>query len=91
MADSVTILETADGSELGKVFGGCEVTPKAFLMASIFNITEEPVSDLQSLSALLKTFESEPTQTIIRGSLIEGKTNHVSRNKETFAATARQW
>ena len=35
--------------------------------------------------------ESEPTQTIVRRSLIEGKTNPVPRNKETFSATARQW
>ena len=91
MADSITVLETADGSELGKVFGGNELTSKAFRVASRFNITEEPVSDLQSLSALLQRLENEPTQTIIRGSLIEGKANPVPRNKETFIATPRQW
>ena len=74
MADSITVLETADGSELGKVFGGNELTSKAFRVASLFNITEEPVSDLQSLSVLLHRLENDSTSTIIRGSLIEGQT-----------------
>ena len=46
---------------------------------------------MKSLANLLQRLENEPTQAIIRGSLIEGKTNIVPRNKETFAATARQW
>ena len=91
MADSITVLETADVSELGKVFAGIELTPHAFRVASLFNITEEPISDLQSLSKVLQRLENDLTRTIIRGSLIEGKTNNISRKKETFAATARQW
>ena len=91
MADSITVLETTDGSELGKVFGGNELTSKAFRVASRFNITEEPVSDLQSLSALLQRLENDPTRTIIRGSLTADQTNPVPRNKETFSGTPRQW
>ena len=91
MADSIIVLETADGSELGKVFAGIELTPQAFRVASLFNITEEPISDLQSLSKVLQRLENDLTRTIIRRSLIEGKTNNISRKKETFAATARQW
>ena len=91
MADSITVLETADGSELGKVFAGIELTPQAFRVASFFNITEEPISDLQSLSKVLQRLENDLTRTIIRGSLIEGQTNPVPRNKETFTATPRQW
>ena len=91
MADSIIVLETADGSELGKVFVRNELTSKAFRVASSFNITEEPVSDLQSLSALLQRLENDPTRTIIRGSLTEGKTNSAPRNKTTFTSTPRQW
>jgi hypothetical protein len=91
LADSITVLETADGSELGKVFGGCEITPQAFRVASRFTGSEEPVSDLQSLSKVLQRLENDPTRTIIRGSLVEGKTNSVPRNKGTFTATPRQW
>ena len=91
MADSITVLETADGSELGKVFGGNELTPQAFRVASLFNVTEEPVSDLQSLSKVLQRLENDPTRTIIRGSIVEGKTNPVPRNKATFTSIPRQW
>ena len=91
MAESITVLETADGSELGKLFGGSELTPQSFRVASLFNITEESVSNLQSLSALLQRLENDPTRTIIRGSLTGGKANPVPCNKETFTSTPRQW
>ena len=52
--------------------------------------SEAPVSDLQSLSELLQRLLNEPTQTIIRGSLITDQSNPVSRNKEMFAATVSQ-
>jgi len=40
---------------------------------------------------VLQSLENDPTRTIIRGSLVEGKTNSVPRNKDTFTATPRQW
>jgi hypothetical protein len=49
------------------------------------------VSDLHSLSAMLQRLEDDPTHTVIRGSLIEGQSSPVPRNKETFTATPRQW
>ena len=57
-----------------------------FKIGKDVTVIEAPVSDLQSLSELLQGMQSEPTQTIIRGSLIEGRTNPDLRNKETFTA-----
>ncbi|MDA8689348.1 hypothetical protein N9L87_04895, partial [Rhodobacteraceae bacterium] len=76
---------------LVKTFSGSDLTEQAFATGKEFNVTEEPVSDLQSLSKILQKLENNPTRTIIRGSLIEGKTNPVPRNKTTFTATLRQW
>ena len=44
------------------------------------------MSDLNSLSNVLKKLENEPTHTIIRGSLVDGQAGTVHRNKKTFAA-----
>ena len=91
MSEDITIHTSANHTSLFKTFSGIDLTEQAFATGREFNVTEEPVSNLQSLSKLLQRLESSPTQTIIRGSLIEGKTNIISRNKETFTATSRQW
>ena len=91
MSEDVTILTSANHTSLIKTFSGPDLKEQPFVIGKEFNVTEEPVSDLQSLSTLLQRLESDPTQTIIRGSLIEGKTNSVPRNKGTFTSTPRQW
>ena len=91
MTCHITLLTSAHHTALTKTFSGPDLKVRPFKIGKDFTVSEEPVSDLQSLSELLLRLESEPTQTIIRGSLIEGKTNIVSRNKETFSATAPQW
>ena len=87
----ITLLTSVTQASLTKTFSGPDLKVRPFKIGKDFYVSEAPVSDLQSLSELLRRLESEPTQTIIRGSLIEGKTNIVSRNKETFSATAPQW
>jgi hypothetical protein len=91
MTCHITLLTSSHQNSLTKTFSGPDLEVQPFKIGKDFYVSEEPVSDLQSLSELLRRLESEPTQTIIRGSLIEGKTNPVLRNNETFAATARQW
>ena len=91
MTCHITLLTSAHHTSLTKTFSGPNLRVQPFKIGKDFTASEVPVCDLQSLSDLLQRLENEPTQTIIRGSLIEGKTNIVSRNKETFAATARQW
>ncbi|MDA8647921.1 hypothetical protein N9L40_03220 [Rhodobacteraceae bacterium] len=90
MSEDVTILTSASHTSLVKTFSGSDLKGQAFAIGKAFNVTEEPVSNLQSLSKLLQRLENDPTRTIIRGSLIEGKTNPVPRNKETFTSTPRQ-
>ena len=91
MTCRITLLTSANHKHLVKTFSGPELTEKSFAIGKDFHVSEEPVSDLQSLSKILQKLENNPTRTIIRGSLSEGKTNPVPRNKETFTATPRQW
>ena len=91
MKDNLTLLTSATLTSLVKTFSGSDLTEQPFAIGKDFNVTEEPVSDLQGLSKVLQRLENDPTQTIIKGSLAEGKTNPVPRNKGTFTATPRQW
>ena len=91
MGEVVTLLTSASGHSLVKSFSGPNVIQQPFSTGKLFNVSEEPVSDLQSLSALLHRLEGDPTHTVIRGSLTEGQNNPVPRNKEYFTATPRQW
>ena len=91
MTCRITLLNSAKFTSLTKTFCGPDLDVQPIKIGKDFVIGEEPVSDLKSLANLLQRLENESTQAIIRGSLIEGKIDHVSRNKETFAATAHQW
>ncbi|MDC0913611.1 hypothetical protein OAQ47_06780, partial [Paracoccaceae bacterium] len=91
MKDNLTLITSTTRTSLVKTFSGSGLEEQPFVIGKNFNVSEEPVSDLQSLSKILQRLEYDPTQTIIRGSLIEGKTNLVPRNKETFTSTPRQW
>ena len=91
MSEDISILTSYNHTSIVKTFSGIDLTEQAFAKGKEFYVTEEPVSNLQNLSKLLQRLENDPTQTIIRGSLIEDQTNPVSRNKETFTAIPRQW
>ena len=90
MNEVLTVLKSVSGHALAKIFSCTALTQQPFSIGSLFNVAEEPVSDLHSLSALLQRLEDDPTHTVIRGSLTEGQSSTVSRNKETFIATPRQ-
>ena len=72
MNEVMTLLTSATGHALVKSFSGSDVTQQPFSIGSLFNVTEETVSDLHSLSALLQRLEDDPTHTVIRGLLTEG-------------------
>ena len=91
MNEVLTVLTSATGHPLVKSCSGTDITPQPFSTGKLFNVTEETVSDLHSLSALLQRLEDKPTHTVIRGSLKDGQNSPVPRNKETFIATPRQW
>ena len=91
MSEVITLLTSVSGHALVKSFSGTDVTPQPFSTGKLFNVAEEPVSDLQSLSALLQRLENDPKHTVIRGSLVDGKNSPVPRKMEYFTAIPRQW
>jgi hypothetical protein len=91
MTEVMTLLTSVSGHALVKSFSGTDVTQQPFSTGSLFNVSEEPVSDLQSLSALLQRLENDPKHTVIRGSLTDDQSGPVPRKMEYFTATPRQW
>ena len=66
MSDFFTLFTSATQASLVKTFSGSDLTEQPFAIGKDFNVTEEPVYDLQSLSNLLQRLENDPTRTIIR-------------------------
>ena len=91
MNEVLTFLKSASGHALVKIFSGPDLAKQNFSIGNSFQVVEEQVSDLKSLSNVLQRLENDHTHTVIRGSLVEGQGSPVSRNKETFTATPRQW
>ena len=91
MSEDITILTSYNHTSIVKTFSGIDLTEQAFAKGKEFNVTEEPVSDLQSLSKILQRLENNPASTIIRGSLIKAQSCPVPRNKKTFIVTPGQW
>ena len=67
MTEVMTLLTSVSGHSLVKSFSGPDVIPQPFSTGKLFNVSEEPVSDLQSLAALLQRLENDPKLTVIRG------------------------
>ena len=91
MNEVMTLLTSVSGHALVKNFSSEELSQQPFSTGKLFNVSEEPVSDLQSLSALLHRLESDPKHTVIRGSLTDDQSSPVPRKMEYFTATPRQW
>ena len=65
MTEVMTRLTSVSGHALVKSFSGTDLTLQPFSIGKLFNVSEEPVSDLKSLSALLQRLENDPTHTVI--------------------------
>ena len=91
MSKVMTLLTSATGHALVKSFSGTDVALQPFSTGKLFNVSEEAVSDLKSLSALLQRLEDDPKHTVIRGSLTDDQSNPVPRKMKYFTATPRQW
>jgi hypothetical protein len=91
MSEVMTLLTSVSGHAFVKSFRGPYLIQQNFSIGNSFQVVEEQVSDLNSLSNVLQRLENEPTHTIIRGSLVDGQAGPVHRNKDTFTATPRRW
>ena len=59
MTEVMTLLTSATAHPLVKSFSGPDVIQQPFSTGKLFNVSEEPVSDLKSLSALLHRLEDD--------------------------------
>ena len=69
MYKAVTLLTSATGHALVKSCRGKDLTLQPISTDKLFYVSEEPVSDLKSLSELLQRLEHDPKHKVIRGSL----------------------
>ena len=53
MGEVVTLLKSASGHSLVKSFSGPDVIQQPFSTGKLFNVSEEPVSDLKSVFAFV--------------------------------------
>ena len=56
MSEVMTLLTSVSSHALVKSFSGTSVALQPFSTGKLFSVSEESVSDLQSLSALLQSF-----------------------------------
>ena len=91
MEERVTILNLTAGKKIAKAFRGADYQVVQFNPGSEFLVAQTTINNLESFASVINALETEPSKAIIRGSLIEGQTNPVQRNKDTFAAAPRQW
>ena len=61
MKDNLTLLTSATRTSLVKTFSGPELTENSFAIGKEFHVSEEPISDLESLSKILFRLENDPT------------------------------
>ena len=64
MSEDVTILTSANHTSLVKTFSGPDLKEQSFVIGKDFNVSKEPVSNLQSLSKLLQKLENDPSPTV---------------------------
>ena len=69
MTEVMTLLTSVSGHSLLKSFSGTDVIQQPFSTGKLFNVAEEPVSDLQSLSALLQRLVLSDKTSLRRGGL----------------------
>jgi hypothetical protein len=91
LSDTVTILTSSTDHSISKGFIGESYVPNKFNPGTTFTASEVAIKDLEGLADVLRSLEAEATKTIIRGSLITDATEVVSRTKEQFRSTKRQW
>ena len=85
MSEVMTLLTSVSGHSIVKSFRCEELCQQPFSAGKLFNVSEEPVSDLKSLSALLLRLEDDATHTVIRGSLTDDQSSPVPESSKLMS------
>ena len=91
MTDTVTIITSATGTRIAKVFLGTNHQQLKFSPGSEFLVSQHPVHDLQSLASVIGGLEEETTKAVIRGLPLLPENEPVARQSQNFSTTSRHW
>ena len=91
MNDTVTIICSATGIQIAKIFRGVDYRFLKFSPGSEFLVSHQPVHDLQSLASVIGGLEDEPTKAVLRGLPLLPENDPVARQSQNFSTTSRHW
>ena len=91
MNDTVTIITSATGTRIAKVFLGTNHQQLKFSPGSEFLASQHPVHDLQSLASVISGLEGDPTKAVMRGLPLLPENEPVARQSQNFSTTSRHW
>ena len=91
MNDTVTIITTAAGSQIAKVFRGKDYQQLKFSPGSEFLVSQQSVHDLPSLASVIVGLEAEPTKAVIRGLPLLPESEPVARQSQNFSTISHHW
>ena len=91
MTDTVTIITSATGTRIAKVFLGANHQQLKFSPGSEFLVSQQPINDLQSLASVIGELEAELTKAVIRGLPLLPENEPVARQSQNFSTTSRHW
>ena len=87
----MTIITSATGNEIAKVFYDPDYQPLKFSPSSKFLVSQQPIHDLHSLASVIGRLEAELTKAVIRGLPLLSESESVARQSQNFSTTSRHW
>jgi len=87
----VTIITSATGNQIAKVFYDPDCPQLKFSPGSEFLVSQQPVQELQSLALVIGGLEAEPTKAVIRVLPLLPKNDPVARQSQNFSSTSHHW
>ena len=88
---TVTIICSATGIQIAKIFRGVDYRFLKFSPGLEFLVSHQPVHDLQSLASVIGGLEDEPTKAVLRGLPLLPENDPVARQSQNFSTTSRHW
>ena len=82
----MTIITSATGNQIAKVFQNLDYQQLKFSPGLEFLASQQPVYDLQSLAPVFGRLEVEPTKAVIRGLSWLPENEPVARQSQNFSS-----
>ena len=86
MNDTVTIITSATGIQIVKLFHGADYQRLKFSPGLEFLVYQHLVHDLQSLASIIGGLQGTPTKAVIRGLPLLPENEPVARQSQNFSS-----